>query len=75
MVYGELPRSVPTVITVSKFFDCLSCLASALSDWSHLFASGAGVYKISFEIFFFSKIIVTFMCFVSPDNRAVFARM
>lgn len=67
------PRSLPTVIAVNNIFDCFLCLACALSDWSHLFASGAGVYKIRFEIF--SKIIINMVCFVSHENRAAFGLM
>ena len=72
-MYGVFPRSLPTIIAVNNIFDCSSCLASALSDWSHLFASGAGVYKIRFGKL--SKIIINTVCFVLPENRAGFALM
>jgi hypothetical protein len=69
MVYFQ--ETYHTVIAVNNIFDCSSCLASALSDWSHLVASGAGVYKIRFGIF--CKIVINVMCFVLPENRAAFA--
>ena len=72
-MYVVFPRSLPTVIAVNSIFDCSSCLTSALSDWSHLFASGAGVYKIRFGTF--SKIVINMSCFVSPENRAAIALM